>query len=206
MITQPRLLTIVFLCNVGGVFHIVFFKDMEKIWTSQPSMLLARQSLILHLQYNTTFTVVTSIDNFWEEQWKKYLDDKIPAFLLLTDAENIPWKAEEKEREAVEFFFRSFLCHSLGQGLNCVFISGIEMTATKVMGFYTESLSVHKFLFRKVCTTNALHYVSKAAIEKFPFPILFALFPFRSASNHCTPHLISVSEYLYWVFGTLYSV
>ncbi|KAJ7386932.1 putative ATP-dependent RNA helicase ddx60 [Desmophyllum pertusum] len=46
-------------------FHIVFFKEMEIIWKSHPSMLLARQALILHLQYNTPFTVITSIDNFW---------------------------------------------------------------------------------------------------------------------------------------------
>ncbi|XP_078360877.1 putative ATP-dependent RNA helicase DDX60 [Oculina patagonica] len=131
----------------GGVFHIVFFKEMEIIWKTQPSMLLARQAIILHLQYNTRFTVVTSIGNFWEEQWHDYVDDKIPAFLLLTDAENIPWKTSRAKKAELEFFFRSFLLNCLGHGLNCVFISGIEMTATKVMGFYVESSSYHKFLF-----------------------------------------------------------
>ncbi|XP_068760168.1 probable ATP-dependent RNA helicase DDX60 isoform X4 [Montipora capricornis] len=133
----------------GGVFHIVFFEDMEILWNSQPSMLLARQSLILHLKYNTDFTVITSIDNFWGEQWKKYVNNKIPAFLLLTDAENVPFETTKKEQLCLEFFFRSFLFHSLGQELNCVFISGIEMTATKVMGFYTQSTSDHNWLFRK---------------------------------------------------------
>ena len=40
--------------------------------------------------------------------------------------------------------------HCLGQGLNCVFIAGIQMTATKVMGFYMESLAKHKASLRKV--------------------------------------------------------
>ena len=40
--------------------------------------------------------------------------------------------------------------YCLGQGLNCVFISGIQMTATKVMGFYMESLVKHKASMRKV--------------------------------------------------------
>ena len=40
--------------------------------------------------------------------------------------------------------------HCLGQGLNCVFISGIEMTATKVMGFYVESSATHKASLIKV--------------------------------------------------------
>ncbi|XP_020629551.1 probable ATP-dependent RNA helicase DDX60 [Orbicella faveolata] len=135
----------------GGVFHIVFFKDMETIWNTQPSMLLARQALILHLQCNTQFTVVTSIDHFWGEQWKEYVQDKMPAFMLLTDAENIPWKTKTgtKADSAIEFLFRSLLMHCLGQGLNCVFISGIQMTATKVMGFYMESLAKHKASMRK---------------------------------------------------------
>ncbi|KAK2572321.1 putative ATP-dependent RNA helicase DDX60 [Acropora cervicornis] len=134
----------------GGVFHIVFFKDMETIWKTQPSMLLARQTLILHLQHNTSFTVVTSINHFWGEEWKEYVQDQMPAFMLLTDAENIPWKTERrtKPESVVEFLFRSLLMHCLGQGLNCVYISGIQMTATKVLGFYMESSARHKDLLR----------------------------------------------------------
>ncbi|KAK2572326.1 putative ATP-dependent RNA helicase DDX60 [Acropora cervicornis] len=135
----------------GGVFHIVFFKDMETIWKTQPSMLLARQTLILHLQHNTSFTVVTSIDHFWGEEWKEYVQDQMPAFMLLTDAENIPWKTKgrTKAESVIEFLFRSLLMHCLGQGLNCVYISGIQMTATKVMGFYMESSAKHKAVLRK---------------------------------------------------------
>ena len=131
---------------------------MEVIWTSQPSMLLARQALILHLQYNQrpSFTVVTSLNNFWEKQWKDYVDDKVPAFLLLTDAEKIPWKANEVKTREFQFFFRSLLLHSLGQGLNCVFIAGVAMTATKVMGYYMESLATYKAHFRKVIHRNFL--------------------------------------------------
>ena len=138
--------------NTGGVFHIVFFKDMETIWKTQPSMLLARQALILHLQHNTQFTVVTSINNFWEKEWQDYISDKMPAFLLLTDAETIPWKTNRTKKFdcAIEFFFRSLLLHCLGQKLNCVFISGIQMTATKVMGFYSESRFGHRRFFEKV--------------------------------------------------------
>ncbi|XP_044173202.1 probable ATP-dependent RNA helicase DDX60 isoform X1 [Acropora millepora] len=135
----------------GGVFHIVFFKDMETIWKTQPSMLLARQTLILHLQHNTSFTVVTSINHFWSEEWKEYVQDQIPAFMLLTDAENIPWKTERgtKAESVIQFLFRSLLMHCLGQGLNCVYISGIQMTATKVLGFYMESSAEHKAILRK---------------------------------------------------------
>ena len=97
---------------------------------------------------------MTSINNFWEKQWKDYVDDKVPAFLLLTDAEKIPWKANEVKTREFQFFFRSLLLHSLGQGLNCVFIAGVAMTATKVMGYYMESLATYKAHFRKVIHRN----------------------------------------------------
>ena len=126
---------------------------MEIIWRSRPSMLLARQALILHLQHNTPFTIETSIASVWENHWKEYIDRHIPAFLVLTDAENVPWnKTGETEKldVSVEFFFRCLLLHCLGQGLNCVFISGVQMTATKVMGYYNESMSQHRSFLRQV--------------------------------------------------------
>ena len=126
---------------------------MEIIWRSRPSMLLARQALILHLQHNTPFTIETSIASVWDKHWKEYIDRNIPAFLVLTDAENVPWKktGETKKLDvAVEFFFRCLLLHCLGQGLNCVFISGVQMTATKVTGYYNESTSKHRSFLRKV--------------------------------------------------------
>ena len=116
-------------------------------------MLLARQALILHLQHNTPFTIETSIASVWDKHWKEYIDRNVPAFLLLTDAENVPWKTTVETKMldvAVEFFFRCILLHCLGQGLNCVFISGVQMTATKAMGYYNESTSEHKLFLRKV--------------------------------------------------------
>ena len=146
-------LTTSFLVELGGVFHVVFFEEMEIIWRSRPSMLLARQALILHLQHNTPFTIETSIASVWDKHWKEYIDRNIPAFLVLTDAENVPWKktgGTKKLDAAVEFFFRCLLLHCLGQGLNCVFISGVQMTATKVTGYYNESTSKHRSFLRKV--------------------------------------------------------
>ena len=133
----------------GGVFHIVFFKEMEIIWRSNPSLLLAREALILHLQRNTDLIVKTSMVDFWGQEWKDYVNDEVPAFLLLTDAENIPWK-EGKLKATMQYFFRCFLFHCLAHGLNCVFVSGIEITATKVMGFYIYSSAIHKNCFMTV--------------------------------------------------------
>lgn len=145
---------------------------METIWKTQPSMLLARQTIILHLQHNTSFTVVTSINHFWGEEWKEYVQDQIPAFMLLTDAENIPWKTERrtKAESVIQFLFRSLLMHCLGQGLNCVYISGIQMTATKVLGFYMESSAEHKAILRKVSVSIIDIFLSIATALLLPVP------------------------------------
>ncbi|PFX17719.1 putative ATP-dependent RNA helicase DDX60 [Stylophora pistillata] len=156
-----------FFTDKGGVFRVIFFKDLEIIWRSRPSMLLARQALILHLQNNTRFTVVTSVSNFWHEGWSDYIDNSTPAFLMLTDAENIPWKEARETREldlAVEYFFRCLLLHSLGQRLNCVFISGIDMTATKVMGDFVESTSIHRTYFMQIDVKSEI----RAALQSPP--------------------------------------
>ena len=133
----------------GGVFHIVFLKEMEIMWRSNPFLLLAREALILHLQYNTDFIVKTSMVDFWGQEWYDYVNDEVPAFVLLTDAENIPWK-HGNLKETMQYFFRCLLFHCLAHGLNCVFISGIQITATKVMGFYINSSAIHKNYFTKV--------------------------------------------------------
>lgn len=87
--------------------------------------------------------------DFWGQEWKDYVNDEVPAFLLLTDAENIPWK-DGNLKATMQYFFRCFLFHFLAHGLNCVFVSGIEITATKVMGFYIYSSAIHKNYFMSV--------------------------------------------------------
>ena len=41
--------------------------------------------------------------DFWEQEWNDYVNDEVPAFLLLTDAENIPWK-HGNLKETMEYF------------------------------------------------------------------------------------------------------
>ena len=89
--------------------------------------------------------------DFWGQEWNDYVNDEVPAFLLLIDAENIPWK-HGNLKETMEYFFHCLLFHCLAHGLNCVFISGIQITATTVMGFYIDSSTIHKNYFTKVKT------------------------------------------------------
>ena len=60
--------------------------------------------------------------------------------------------------------------HCLGQGLNCVYISGIQMTATKVLGFYMESSAEHKAILRKVSVSIIDIFLSIATALLLPVP------------------------------------
>ena len=59
--------------------------------------------------------------------------------------------------------------HCLGQGLNCVFISDIQMTATKVMGFYMESSAKHKTSLRKVSVGIVDIFQVLLPLSSYPF-------------------------------------
>ncbi|XP_066285601.1 probable ATP-dependent RNA helicase DDX60 [Branchiostoma lanceolatum] len=122
--------------QLGGIFHIVFLRDMHVLWTGCPSMMLAREVMILHLQQNTPYTVTTDISSADSPDWREYLQKNRPAFVAISDGnQNLPLGLPKK---AVVSVFKTLLLHVLSGGVNCVFMSEIEHTATKAFGFYLE--------------------------------------------------------------------
>ncbi|XP_019643772.1 PREDICTED: probable ATP-dependent RNA helicase DDX60 isoform X1 [Branchiostoma belcheri] len=122
--------------QLGGIFHIVFFRDMQVLWTSCPSMMLARHVIIQHLQENTAYTVTTNIPAADSPQWHQYLQNNRPAFVTISDGcQNLPLGLP---KNAVLAVFKTLLLHVLSEGVNCVYMSEIEHTATKAYGFYIE--------------------------------------------------------------------
>ncbi|KAI8484114.1 putative ATP-dependent RNA helicase ddx60, partial [Branchiostoma belcheri] len=122
--------------QLGGIFHIVFFRDMQVLWTSCPSMMLARHVIIQHLQENTAYTVTTNIPAADSDQWHQYLQNNRPAFVTISDGcQNLPLGLP---KNAVMAVFKTLLLHVLSEGVNCVYMSEIEHTATKAYGFYIE--------------------------------------------------------------------
>ncbi|XP_035676190.1 probable ATP-dependent RNA helicase DDX60 [Branchiostoma floridae] len=129
--------------QLGGIFHIVFFGDMRVLWAGCPSMSLAREVMILHLQQNTPYTVTTYIPSADSEDWIQYLQKNRPAFVALSDGnQNLPLGLP---KDAVVAVFKTLFLHVLRGRVNCVFMSEIEHTATKAYGFYLEYYP-HKML------------------------------------------------------------
>ncbi|XP_070552422.1 probable ATP-dependent RNA helicase DDX60 [Ptychodera flava] len=126
-----------------GLFHIVFFKCMESVWLKTPSMLLARQMVILHLQKNTEVKVLTEFDNWFGGEWKEYLDGNHPAFMMVADGDTKACFGEDNV--LARFLYQSLAVHTIFQRINIAFSSQITHTVTKLFGYYVASYSKHRF-------------------------------------------------------------
>ena len=69
----------------GGKFKIVFFKETGLLLWRKSTLLLAREVLILHLKFCTTYDVLCNFDSYWDHNFHSYLDIHIPSFMLMSD-------------------------------------------------------------------------------------------------------------------------
>ncbi|EXX74671.1 Ski2p [Rhizophagus irregularis DAOM 197198w] len=78
------------------VFHIAFFDVHKSIWNNRPKLRIAREIIIDHLKSNTDISVIEFKD-WWTEEWKNYLDNMQPSFILTGDGstEHLEIKAEK---------------------------------------------------------------------------------------------------------------
>ena len=163
-----------FLLFLGGMFHVIFFKEMEKVWSRRPAFALARQCLLLHLKHNTQVTLVTDMDSCWSPKWKLYIDTHRPAFLLLSDSKSALRRFLNTrgsrhylmDNVEVLFLFQTLLIKTLSLELNCVFISGIEFEATGAFGYYNQPTLHLKGLFEQVSwpTMHLLFFTNSRCI------------------------------------------
>uniref|UniRef100_A0A6I8N6V5 DExD/H-box helicase 60 n=1 Tax=Ornithorhynchus anatinus TaxID=9258 RepID=A0A6I8N6V5_ORNAN len=73
------------LINKGAQFVIIFFQDTEKVYFKFPQLLLLRTTLILHLKHNTAIDVRTEFSSCLSPEWKYFLEEKYPYFLIIAD-------------------------------------------------------------------------------------------------------------------------
>ncbi|GES95532.1 P-loop containing nucleoside triphosphate hydrolase protein [Rhizophagus clarus] len=66
------------------VFHIAFFDVHKSLWNNRPKLRIARDIIIDHLKSNTKM-LVYEFKNWWTEEWKEYLINRQPSFILTGD-------------------------------------------------------------------------------------------------------------------------
>ena len=120
-----------------GVFEIVFFKNFDKVWKSQPCIYLARKVIMRHLQANVCYKVLYEFESPWDPEFLRYIKSFVPSFMLLSDGEILH---ENKDQQLIpEHVSRVFvrnLLKVLSLELNCAFTYGIQFGTSTLNGFH----------------------------------------------------------------------
>uniref|UniRef100_A0A8C9GDY7 RNA helicase n=1 Tax=Piliocolobus tephrosceles TaxID=591936 RepID=A0A8C9GDY7_9PRIM len=118
------------LMSNGGQFAIVFFKDAEYAYFDFPELLSLRTALILHLQHNTNIDVQTEFSGCLSQDWKLYLEQHYPYFLIVS---------EEGLSDLQTYLFNFLIIHSWGMKVNVVLSSGHESDTLRLYAHTMES-------------------------------------------------------------------
>ncbi len=120
-----------------GVFQIVFFKDFDEVWKSQPCIYLARKVIIQHLVANVSYKILSKFQNPWDPKFLKYIKDFVPSFMLLSDGEILSEPQDQRLiSEDVASIFVHHLLKVLSLEMNCAFTYGIEFGTSTLNGFH----------------------------------------------------------------------
>ncbi|XP_062932959.1 probable ATP-dependent RNA helicase DDX60 isoform X2 [Cynocephalus volans] len=124
----------------GGQFAIVFFKDAEDAYFSFPELLSLRTALILHLQNNTTIDVRTEFSGCLSEEWKIFLEESCPYFLIVAD---------EGLNSLQTQLFSSLIIQSWAMKVNVVLFSGQASNILRLYAYFLPSMNRNQIFFKE---------------------------------------------------------
>ncbi|XP_033071524.1 probable ATP-dependent RNA helicase DDX60-like isoform X2 [Trachypithecus francoisi] len=154
------------LMSNGGQFAIVFFKDAEYAYFDFPELLSLRTALILHLQHNTNIDVQTEFSGCLSQDWKLYLEQHYPYFLIVS---------EEGLSDVQTYLFNFLIIHSWGMKVNVVLSSGHESDTLRLYAHTMESTDRNQTFSKKNETVIQSAY--KSLIQHLEERRILALAP-----------------------------
>nr|XP_019587029.1 PREDICTED: probable ATP-dependent RNA helicase DDX60 [Rhinolophus sinicus] len=128
------------LISKGGQFAIVFFKDAEYAYFNFPEILSLRTALILHLQHNTTIDVRTEFSGCLSQEWKIFLDESYPYFLIIAD---------EGLNHLQTHLFNFFIIQSWAVKVNAVLSSGQTSDLLRLYAYFMPSKFTNQMFFKE---------------------------------------------------------
>ncbi|XP_068131464.1 probable ATP-dependent RNA helicase DDX60 [Hyperolius riggenbachi] len=131
-----------FLLNLkykGANYNIVFFKDMEHFYTGRSDLVSLRTQLMLHLENNTDITVHT-FSNFLCEEWKEFVTDHVPYFMMVSD---------EGLDNSQTYALHMLILNALGNQINVVLTAGQESDYLRVFGYHINANSHQRMYLQK---------------------------------------------------------
>ncbi|KAG8592608.1 hypothetical protein GDO81_000560 [Engystomops pustulosus] len=128
------------LTDKGARYVIVFFEDMEQTYSQRSVLKCWRTQLKIHLLKNTKTTIIT-FPNFFSAQWKTFLKEQAPYFIMVSD------RGVTLEQT---YFLNMLMLHSLENKLDVVLTAGQESDNLRVYGFHIKSSLPTKMLITQL--------------------------------------------------------
>ncbi|CAH6787321.1 Ddx60 [Phodopus roborovskii] len=135
----------------GGQFAIVFFKDAEYAYFKVPDLLTLRTALILHLQKNTSIDVWTKFSGCLSKEWKIFLDQSCPYFLILAD---------EGLNNQQTYLFNFVVIQAWAAKVNIVLFSGQTSDILRLYAYFMQSSHSKKLFFMQNMREITIAYKS----------------------------------------------
>uniref|UniRef100_A0A6I8PLM8 DExD/H-box helicase 60 n=1 Tax=Ornithorhynchus anatinus TaxID=9258 RepID=A0A6I8PLM8_ORNAN len=129
------------LINKGAQFVIIFFQDTEKVYFKFPQLLLLRTTLILHLKHNTAIDVRTEFSSCLSPEWKYFLEEKYPYFLIIAD---------NGLNDLQTNLLNISIIQAWSMKVNVVLISDQASDTIRVYGHILQSMHKHHIFFAKM--------------------------------------------------------
>ncbi|XP_014390709.1 PREDICTED: probable ATP-dependent RNA helicase DDX60 isoform X3 [Myotis brandtii] len=124
----------------GGQFAIVFFKDAEYAYFNFPELLSLRTALILHLQHNNTIDVRTQFSGCLSQEWKSFLEESYPYFLIVAD---------EGLNDLQTHLFNFLIIQSWSMKVNAVLSSGQASDVLRLYAYFMLSRPRQQTFFKQ---------------------------------------------------------
>ncbi|XP_073500355.1 probable ATP-dependent RNA helicase DDX60 isoform X2 [Phyllobates terribilis] len=128
------------LAEKGARYVVVFFQDMEETYSRRPTLMSWRTQLKIHLQKNTN-TAVYTFSNFLSSEWKSFLREQSPYFLMVSDSGMFPEQT---------CFLNMLMLDSLENNIDVVLTDGQESDHLRVYGYHIRSSLKTKALLTEV--------------------------------------------------------
>ncbi|KAM4052173.1 putative ATP-dependent RNA helicase DDX60 isoform 2-T3 [Anomaloglossus baeobatrachus] len=121
-----------FLLNLvekGARYVVVFFQDMEETYSQHPMLMSLRTQLKIHLKKNIN-TTVYMFSNFLSAEWKSFLREQCPYFLMVSD------RGITSDQTC---FLNMLMLDSLENNIDVVLTDGQESDHLRVYGYHIRS-------------------------------------------------------------------
>lgn len=121
--------------------YFILPQDAEYAYFNFPELLPLRTALILHLQQNTTIDVRTTFSGCFSENWKMFLEESYPYFLIVAD---------EGLNHLQTHLFNFLIIQSWSRKVNAVLSSGQESDILRLYAYFMPSNYRNQTFFNQV--------------------------------------------------------